>query len=198
MTGSENKNLLPFKKDVDVSSFEKLFRVHYYRMKKYAFCFLKDEEEANDLIQDVFMQFWTNRETFDQQKSETAYLFKILKNRCLNLLKRKVIEGKYSQYQSSFDTERLYYISFDQTAGFISMEDQLSLELESIIHNMPDKCGQAFRLRWLEGKKIKDIAVIMNISTTMVDKHLTKGMEIARRKIKPELLALLFTIVSRF
>ncbi|MGV8091704.1 MAG: RNA polymerase sigma-70 factor [Mangrovibacterium sp.] len=198
MAGSEYKNLLHFEKDVDVSSFEKLFRVHYYRMKRYAFYFLKDEEEANDLIQDVFMQFWSKRETFDQQKNETAYLFKILKNRCLNLLKRKVIEGKYSQYQSSFDTERLYYISFDQTADFISMEDRISLELESIIHNMPDKCGQAFRLRWLEGKKIKDIAMIMNISTTMVDKHLTKGMEIARQKIKPELLILLFTIVSRF
>lgn len=192
MTGSENKNLLHLKKNVDVSSFEELFRIHYPRMKKYAFCFLRNEEEVNDLIQDVFMQYWSRRERLDKQKDETAYLFKILKNKCLNLLKRKVIEGRYSQNQSFLETERLYHISFDQGTDFMSMEDQLSLELVSIINDMPDKCGQAFRLKWLEGKKIKDIAMIMNISTTMVDKHLTRGMEIARQKIKSDSFFLLF------
>jgi RNA polymerase sigma-70 factor (ECF subfamily) len=192
MIGAGNKNSLDFQKSIDISSFEELFRIHYHRMKKYALHFLKYEEEANDLIQDVFMQFWAKRDTLDKQKNESAYLFKILKNRCFNLLKRKVTEGKYSRIQHPFETERLYDASFDQAPGFVSMEDRLSLELEAIINGMPDKCGQAFRLRWLEGKKIKDIAIIMNISTTMVDKHLTRGIEIARQKIKPESLFLLF------
>jgi RNA polymerase sigma-70 factor (ECF subfamily) len=192
MIGAGNKNRLDFQKSIDISSFEELFRVHYHRMKKYAFYFLRNEEEANDLVQDVFMQYWSRREILDKQKDEAAYLFKILKNKCLNLLKRKVIEGRYSQSQSFPETERLYHISFDQGTDYISLEDQLSLELVSIINDMPDKCGQAFRLRWLEGKKIKDIAMIMNISTTMVDKHLTRGLEIARQKIKPDSLFLLF------
>lgn len=192
MIGAGNKNSLDFQKSTEISSFEELFRIHYHRMKKYALYFLRNEEEANDLIQDVFLQYWSKREQLDKQKDETAYLFKILKNKCLNSLKRKVIEGKYSQNQSFLETERLYHISFDQGAGFISMEDQLSLELVSIINDMPDKCGQAFRLKWLEGKKIKDIAMIMNISTTMVDKHLTRGMEIARKKIRPDSLLFLY------
>lgn len=191
MTEAGNKHLLHFEKN-DVSSFEELFRCHYHRMKKYAFYFLKNEEEVNDLVQDVFLQFWSKYTILDKQKDGTAYLFRILKNKCLNLLKRKVIEGRYVQSQGSFETERLYHISFDQTADFVSMEDYLSLELESLIKEMPEKCGQAFRLRWIEGRKIKDIAGIMNISTTMVDKHLSKGLEVVRQKIKMDLFILLF------
>ena len=192
MIGAGNKNRLDFLKSSQISSFEELFRIHYHRMKKYALYFLKNEEEANDLIHDVFMQYWSRREQLDKQKDETAYLFRILKNKCLNSLKRKVVEGRYSQRQSFLETERLYHISFDQEIDFMSLEDQLSLELTSIINGMPDKCGQAFRMKWIEGKKIKDIALIMNISTTMVDKHLTRGMEIARQKIRPDSLLLLY------
>ena len=53
---------------------------------------------------------------------------------------------------------------------------------------MPEKCRKVFHLRWFEGKKQKEIADIMNISMTMVNKHLSKGMEITRKFIKPEFL----------
>ena len=106
-------------------------------------------------------------------------MFTLLRNKCLNLIKKKVIEGKYMERQIFMETERLYYLSFDQIDEFESMKDRLSLEFDSLIKEMPDKCGIVFRLRWLEGKKIKEIAAQMNISTTMVDKQLAKGMEIA-------------------
>lgn len=191
MTDEGNRDLPGFQESISISSFEDLFRGYYHRMKKYACYFLKDEEEANDLIQNVFLQYWSNRHTMNNRKNEAAWLFKSLKNGCLNQLKHRIIEGKYSREQSFFETERLYHISFEQDTGFISMADYLSLELESIIGGMPEKCGQAFRMKWLEGKKIKEIAELMDISTTMVDKHLSRGMEIARQKIRRESLILL-------
>ncbi len=191
MTDEGNRDLSGFQESISISSFEDLFRAYYHRMKKYACHFLKDEEEANDLIQNVFLQYWSNRHTMNNRKNEAAWLFKSLKNSCLNRLKHRIIEGKYSREQSFFETERSYHISFEQNNGFISMADYLSLELESIIGAMPAKCGQAFRMKWLEGKKIKEIAELMDISTTMVDKHLSRGMEIARQKIRRESLILL-------
>ncbi|GAB1453711.1 hypothetical protein MASR2M47_37670 [Draconibacterium sp.] len=60
-------------------------------------------------------------------------------------------------------------------------------ELEKIIIEMPERCQSVFRLKWFEGKKIREISEIMGISSTMVDKHLAKGMEIMRQKMKPEM-----------
>lgn len=174
----------------DISSFEELFRSYYPQMKRYTLHFVPNEEEANDLIQDVFLKLWSERSSLDGKKNEVAFMFTLLRNKCLNLIKKKVIEGKYMERQIFMETERLYYLSFDQIDEFESMKDRLSLEFDSLIKEMPDKCGIVFRLRWLEGKKIKEIAAQMNISTTMVDKQLAKGMEIARRKFKNEFLFL--------
>ncbi|MGC9354611.1 MAG: RNA polymerase sigma factor, partial [Mariniphaga sp.] len=78
----------------------------------------------------------------------------------------------------------LYHISFTKNGEFVSMKEQLMVELEEIISEMPEKCQTAFRLKWFEEKKVREIAEIMNISTTMVDKHLARGLEIARKKLQ--------------
>lgn len=184
---NKSKETIRLIKNKNITSFEELFRFYYPRMRRYAIHFLQDEEEANDLIQDVFLQLWDQREDLQEDKNIIAFLFTLLKNKCLNSLKKKVIENKYLQYQSLFETERLYALSFAQSTDFKSMESQLNLEIESLIAQMPEKCGIVFRLKWIEGKKIKEIATLLDISTTMVDKHLSRGMEIAREKINPHL-----------
>ena len=102
-----------------------------------------------------------------------------------------MIKEKYIHRQVKFETEELYHISFNHSGGFISFDEKLHAELEDLIRKMPQQCGTAFRLRWIEGKKIREIAEIMNISSTMVDKHLVKGMEIARNNLSGELFLLL-------
>ena len=184
---SESKDIIRLIKNKNISSFEELFRFYYPRMRRYAVHFLQDEEEANDLIQDVFLQLWAQRDKLQEERNIIAFLFTLLKNKCLNSLKKKVVENKYLQNQSLFETERLYALSFAQSTDFKSMESQLCLEIESLIAQMPEKCGIVFRLKWIEGKKIKEISTLLDISTTMVDKHLARGMEIARKKINPDL-----------
>lgn len=193
---SESKEIISLIKNKDISSFEDLFRFYYPRMRKYAIHFLQDEEEANDLIQDVFMQLWTKKEELDEEKNLIAFLFTLLKNKCFNTLKKRIIEDKYILHQSVFETERLYDLSLTQNTDFKSMESQLHTAIESLIDNLPEKCGMVFRMKWIEGKKIKEIATLMNISTTMVDKHLARGMGIAQKRIHPDLF-LLFLLTKK-
>ena len=110
-----------------------------------------------------------------------------MRNRCLNTLKRKVVEDKFVTSQASKVTEELYHISFNAEGSFLTMQEMLHAELEKIIAEMPERCRVAFRLKWMEGKKIREIAETMKISTTMVDKHLAKGLQIARQKLSPDL-----------
>ena len=192
---SESKDIIRLLKGKDISSFEALFRFYYPRMRRYAIHFIQDEEEANDLIQDVFMQLWSKREELKEEKNIIAFMFTLLKNKCLNSLKKKVVENKYIQKQAHLSSEKLYELSITQNTEFKSLESQLNIEIESLITQMPEKCGMVFRLKWIEGKKIKEIAALLDISTTMVDKHLAKGMGIARKRIHPDLF-LLFVFTS--
>lgn len=176
-------------------SFEDFFRFYYPRLKKYAHYFLRNEEEAEDLVQDVFFQLWKDKKHLENDKSIPSYVFTLVKNRCLNTLKRRVVEEKYLLHQASLVSEELYHISFGESGEFISMEENLQLELDKLIAQMPEKCAIAFRLKWLEGKKIREIAEEMNISTTMVDKHLAKGIAIAKEKLSPGLFVL-FLLLS--
>jgi RNA polymerase sigma-70 factor (ECF subfamily) len=167
----------------DLKSFEELFNFYCPRLVSYARRFLKDEDEAKDLVQDVFLQLWKSREQLDNGNNISAFIFTLMKNKCLNFLKHKVVEGKYVIQSGNNENEELYHISFIEERGFITMDEMLEAEMESIIEGMPDKCRTAFRLKWFGGKKIHEIAKIMGISTTMVDKHLSKGLQITRKKM---------------
>ncbi len=171
-------------------SFEELFHLYYPRSLRYATYFLKDQAEAEDLVQDVFFQIWESRIQLDQQKNISAFIFTRLKNRCLNTLKRRLVEEKYKDFHINFEAEELYNISMNEQGEFVSMDELLKQELEKVISEMPRKCAQVFTSRWIDGKKIKEIAVELDISTTMVDKHLARGLEIAKSKLNPELFLL--------
>lgn len=175
------------------TAFKKLFRLYYPRLKRYANSFLKSTDEAEDIVQDVFYHIWKNRETLKSEKHFSAFLFTLVKNRCLNSLKRKVVEDKFVVQQAKIETEELYHISFEVEEKFTSMEEKLESEIENVILKMPERCQIAFRFKWLEGKKVREISELMDISTTMVDKHLAKGFQIARQNLTPNMF-LLFSI----
>lgn len=184
---SYRKTIYKSKRTKELDFFEELFRMYYPRLKNYGFNFLHDMDEAEDLVQDVFYSIWQNRSILDEEKNVGSYLFKLVKNKCLNVLKHKVVEEQYAIQKIENDSEELYDISFMESGEFISMEKRLMADLEMIINDMPPKCQIAFRLKWFERKKIREIAEIMEISTTMVDKHLSKGIQIARRKLKSKM-----------
>ena len=179
-------------KSNDQSAFEKLFRIYFPRLKRYAQTILENTNEAEDLIQDVFVQVWNKRDELISEKHFASFLYTMVKNKCLNLLKRKVVEEKFVVTQLNSATEELYHLSFQSDEDFSSMEEKLNDELEKILTKMPERCQQAFRLKWIDGKKNHEIAKSMNISTTMVDKHLSKGLQIAKQNLSPGMFLFLF------
>jgi RNA polymerase sigma-70 factor, ECF subfamily len=193
--GLKTKILADLKKGKK-KAFRKVFTTYYPRLEKYAFYLIANSQEAEDLVQDIFLHVWENRQAIKTDSSFDSYLFTLVRNRCLNVLKKKLVEKKYID-KIQITTEELYNISFGMDEDFLSTEKLLFEELEKIIEEMPKRCRSAFCLKWKEGKKIREIAEIMGISATMVDKHLAKGMEIVRQKMTSEMLLFFyFTVVS--
>lgn len=167
------------------TAFKKVFHLYYPRLVRYSGFLLKNNVEAEDLVQEVFIQLWENRANLKSEKNLASYLFILTRNKCFNALKHKVVEEKYTMNQAAMETEELYHVSSELMEEFVSMEELLNKELDRIMDEMPERCAEAFRLKWLEGKKIHEVAEIMKVSTTMVDKHLAKGLQIVQQKLSP-------------
>jgi RNA polymerase sigma-70 factor (family 1) len=171
--------------------FEEVFHIHFPRLKSFAFHLLHNESEAEDLVQEVFIQTWENLDSLSNQDNLAPYLFTLLKNRCLNKIKHEVVKRKYEYHQAYFESEELYHISFMGSTPFVSFQDELSQEIDKMISGLPPRCAEVFRLKWIEGKKHREISDMLDISMTMVDKHLARGLEFARKNLHPEILLVL-------
>lgn len=191
--GLKNKILADLKMGKK-KTFKEVFTIYYPRLEKYACHFITNRQEAEDIVQDVFVQVWENRESIKTDSNFDSYLFTLVRNRCLNALKKHCVEQKFID-KIQTKSEELYNISFGIDDEFLPMEILLHQKLDKIIVEMPECCQSAFLLKWFEGKKIREIADIMGISSTMVDKHLAKGMEIMRQKMPPEMLLFFYFVL---
>ena len=116
--------------------FEQIYRDYSKPMFLYALSFLTSEEEAEDVIQEVFVNFWKD-ETYRKVKGEVTktYLFRSVKNICLNRLKKKdVLRDRLDLLYGDVVEEEM-----------MTWNDELIQEVETEITNMPEQTREIIR-----------------------------------------------------
>lgn len=140
-------------------------------------------EEARDVVQDVFVKFWNDREKLAIHYSIRSYLFVSVKNKCLDLLKKKSSLIKVQEISTEHD-------SADE-----SFEIFVFSELENLFNSsltkLPERCREVFELSRLKGMKNREIAAQLNISEKTVENQITKALHVLREELK-DYLPLLF------
>ena len=87
-------------------SFSELYLMYYPKLVRFAKEFVVLEEDAENITQDVFTDLWERRDAIDHIENVNAYLFRLVRNRCLDYLKHKVFEQKYAEnVQASLEIE---------------------------------------------------------------------------------------------
>lgn len=181
----------------DLDAFEFLFRNYYSRLYAYVRTFVNNDLFAEDLVQGVFTSLWVKREEIDDEKSVSAYLMKNAKNACLDHLRHQVVEEKYIVETKGTETQQLYYYDFLGSKSENNIEEDLKKAIEVAIENMPEKCKIVFQMRWFEGLKNREISEKLIISTTMVEKHLAKGISILKSQFKKEYYFFLIFLLTK-
>ncbi|GAB1453712.1 hypothetical protein MASR2M47_37680 [Draconibacterium sp.] len=120
LNGTKNQNTCRFNKR-QKKAFKKVFTIYYPRLEKYACHFIANSQEAEDIVQDVFVQVWENRKAIKTDSNFDSYLFTLVRNRCLNALKKHSIEQKFID-KIQAKSEELYNISFGVDDEFLPME----------------------------------------------------------------------------
>jgi RNA polymerase sigma-70 factor, ECF subfamily len=179
----ESNHTHPFR--VDLYTFNQLFREQYPALRAYA-AFLVGDHAAEDLVQDLFLYTWENRETITIHTSVKAWLFKSIHNRCLNNLKRtQMLHHNHRQIESGLNEQEM--LLADPEKNHIIQKlymNELRTEINQAIDSLPNKCREVFILSYLEAFKNKQISQELNISVSTVEKHINHALKTLRKTLE--------------
>ncbi|MCD7901234.1 MAG: RNA polymerase sigma-70 factor [Bacteroides sp.] len=179
------------------TSYKLLFHKYYSNLLFYATRLLEDDEEAEDVVQDVFVEVWKRRESMDIGEHIQAFLYRAVYTRCLNVLKHRSIKGKYSTAMEEISEKRTtYYQPYDNNEVIKRIENrELRMEINQAISELPDKCKEVFKLSYLYDMKNKEIADVLHISLRTVEAHMYKALKVLRSRLGHLWLILLLFMI---
>jgi RNA polymerase sigma-70 factor (ECF subfamily) len=133
-------------------------------------------DEAKDVVQAVFLNFWDKRATLNITSSPKAYLFRSVYNESLNYLKKQEVLQKH------------HHISASETSGIqeqkpFAFEDELYLKqkIETVLQELPPQCREVFIKSRAEQKKYSEIATELGIAVKTVEAHMSKALKLIRK-----------------
>lgn len=175
-----------------MSDFDRIFRKYHTPLFLYAKKFVEDESEALDLVQDVFVLIWEKDKHKLDEDHLKAYLFRAVRNACLNYLKHAKVMQKHQDYHRSFlsDMELKHYESAEQ-----SLIEKENLEkIHQAINSLSKIYREVIELSRFEGLKNKEIAERLNIPVRTVETRLFRALA----SLKEKLSAKTFHILLNF
>lgn len=157
--------------------FRTIYSQYYSKLCVFADSILKDEDEAEEIVQRIITKLWEQRNKFDTIENIKSYLFRSVKNHCMNTITHKKIEDKYkSEAWVELKNLELKAIESDVTK---KIEEQL----HEAITNLPDKCQEILKMSKFDGYKNKEIAEKLDISVKSVEAYITKAFSILRNTL---------------
>jgi RNA polymerase sigma-70 factor (ECF subfamily) len=171
----------------DLSTFEMVFRDYYKPLVRYGTTFLKDSDEAEDIVQQVFVSLWEKRTQLDIHTSIRAVLYKSVQNACLNKIKHLKIRNNY--------TEELKATVAYEDSSDPAQVNELNERIRVAMETMPEQCGRIFKMSRFEQLRYQEIADQLGLSVKTVENQMGKALKIVREELKDYLpLLILFFI----
>ncbi|OHX68629.1 hypothetical protein NH26_19050 [Flammeovirga pacifica] len=171
---------------ISKEQFEVLFKAQYPKLCAYANTFLKDIQASEDVVHDVLIKLWEQKEQIDIDTSLEAYLFRAVRNKCLNVIRHTEVKENYKVHVDH--TSSSQHVEEDLEAS------ELDDKIQSAINQMPDKRKNIFLLSRFEGLKYSEIATQLNISVKTVENQMSSAL----KYLKTELSSFISIIIAFF
>lgn len=160
-----------------IKEMELLYKKFYVLLYRYAQTFLDDEDEAKDVVSDVFQRIWESWQQMDEQlinqlDISAAFLYTSVRNRCLDKLRHEKATNHYASLVKA--TESL--VSDDEIVEF---EKRITM-LRKAIDHLPTYEQMVLRSVYFQHLSYKETAAQLNMSENMVHKRMTKAFRLLR------------------
>lgn len=164
------------------ANFEDIYVSFYPRLKRFAQEHVVNEEDAENIVQDVFLDLWERRAFVSSSINLTSYLFTNIKNKCIDFLRhRMVMQNTANKMQEEYELAlQMKFQSLQAFDEHIFSNADMEAVIADAIQSLPEKCRRIFVMNKIEGKKQKTIAEELDISIHTVESQ----MAIAYRKLK--------------
>ncbi len=175
-------------KEGDEDSYRYIYKNHYSALCHFAMQYVRNKDEAQNIVDDVILHLWEIRDTLNIQTSLRGFLIQSVRNRCLNILKSK--QYKIHSREVEMDDDRVgtalessrYIVSDQYPLGQI-LEKELEYKLEDVIKHLPDECREVFLLSRFENLSQKEIAKKLHISVSNVKYHIGNALRILSSEV---------------
>lgn len=168
-------------------NFHKIFITAYPKLLLYARR-LVGEYDADDIVQQVFIDFWKHSYEIKDDKEVQSILYRSIFNRSLNLIRHRKVIDDTARTLNLIAIERIKYYNPDRAEAIKLIEDhELKKKIDSAIERLPEKCRKAFIMSYLYNIPDKEIARLMDISVRTVEVHIYKALRILRDELLEEI-----------
>jgi len=177
-------------KEGDVNAFEMFFKTYYQPLCNYAYSFIQDRDEAEEIVQSAFLSVWEKRETLDIKTSLKSYLYTMVRNTSLNVIKHEKIKQKY--VGEALAVEARSHEGVSQKV----LSSELEEKIERAMDVLPEQCRLIFKMSRFEELKYGEIAEQLQISVKTVENQMGKALKIMRDQLKDYLPILILFLMN--
>jgi len=163
-----------------------LFVKYFNQLVRNAIKYVSDNEEAREIVQDVFVKVWHELDNLSADTDFKSYMYRSVQNSCMNYLKHKKVIEKYRDKQLSI-TEAEDISDYEK--------NEINKAVEEAINLLPENWREVFILSRFEELKYHEIARKLGISEKTVEKYISKALQFLKIKLKdflPFLLTFLY------
>lgn len=176
----------------DHKAFEELYFMYSEQLYGFALRYLKTKEDAEGLVQEIFIKIWETRSRLKKGQSFGAYLFTIAKNTIFNQFRKKVNEKAYLEYLRNHLDNR-----YNKTENDVILND-IRKQIEDCIETLPPQRKLVFQMSRFKGLSHKEIAKELDISEKTVETHIRLALKTIRARFKSDMLLTAFLSLPLF
>ena len=173
-----NSELLSLLKEGDMLAFDAIYEKYCKRIFAFVVRYVKSETDAEEIVQEVFLKIWENKNKIDVYSSFESYIFTISYNSTISLIRKRVTEKKYIDYLKNLQvaedvfelTDEVYYT-------------ELNGQIQSLLSELTPRQKEIFLLSREEGLTHDEIAKKLGISSNTVKNHIVTTLNFLRSKI---------------
>ena len=191
----ENESIGTLLAQRDEAAFEQMFKTYFKRLHAYAFTILRDEIQAEEMVQQVFFKLWERNvrkdsfgESLSLSGSISSYLYRAVHNESLNYIKHQKVRSNH-QLNVAYSMKN----EVEHPAKKI-MAGELEKKIHTALNELPEQCRTIFQMSRFDELKYREIADKLGISVKTVESQMSKALRLLRVKLVDFLIFILLFI----